>query len=46
VTWAAYLGCGVCVGQCPSGAKSLVRDESEAMSRDVREVVLGEIANS
>lgn len=39
VNWEACMGCGVCVGQCPNEALSLVRDERKGMPLDVRLLV-------
>jgi len=36
VQWSTCMGCGVCVGQCPTGALSLVRDERKGFPLDVR----------
>jgi Fe-S-cluster-containing hydrogenase component 2 len=36
VNWEACIGCGVCVGQCPNEAMSLVRDERKGIPLDVR----------
>jgi ferredoxin len=36
VKWEACMGCGVCVGQCPNKAMSLVRDEKKGVPFDVR----------
>jgi len=36
VCWEACMGCGVCVGQCPNGVLSLVRDEGKGLPLDVR----------
>ncbi len=31
----ACLGCGVCVAKCPSGARTLARDESRGLPLDI-----------
>ena len=36
VDWEACMGCGVCVGQCPNEAISLLRDERKGLPLDVR----------
>ncbi|MFH1735293.1 MAG: 4Fe-4S binding protein [bacterium] len=36
VIWDACMGCGVCEGQCPSGAMSLQLDEKKGIPLDVR----------
>ncbi len=36
VKWETCMGCGVCVGQCPKKAMSLVRDERKGLPLDVR----------
>lgn len=36
VNWEACMGCGVCVGQCPNEAMSLVRDERKGTPLDVQ----------
>jgi len=33
--WSACMGCGVCVGQCPAGALSLVRDMKKGLPLDL-----------
>ena len=36
VNWETCMGCGVCVGQCPTKAMSLARDERKGVPLDVR----------
>jgi len=36
VTWEDCMGCGVCEGQCATGAVTLVRDERKGVPLDVR----------
>jgi NAD-dependent dihydropyrimidine dehydrogenase PreA subunit len=39
VNWDKCLGCGVCEGQCPNSAITLVRDENKGEPLDVRALV-------
>jgi ferredoxin len=39
IDWEACMGCGVCVGQCPNEAMSLVCDERKGVPLDVRLLV-------
>ena len=39
VNWESCMGCGVCVGQCPNEAVTLVRDERKGVPLDVRLLV-------
>jgi Na+-translocating ferredoxin:NAD+ oxidoreductase RNF subunit RnfB len=36
VIWESCMGCGVCVGQCPNDAISLVRDQKKGMPFDIK----------
>jgi Pyruvate/2-oxoacid:ferredoxin oxidoreductase delta subunit len=45
VKWETCMGCGVCVGQCPSKAMSLVRDERKGMPLDVRLLAQKQVIN-
>ncbi|NNG16106.1 MAG: 4Fe-4S binding protein, partial [Gemmatimonadales bacterium] len=38
VTWESCMGCGVCEGQCETGAIALVLDERKGIPLDVREI--------
>ena len=45
VNWEACMGCGVCVGQCPNEAMSLVRDERKGIPLDVQLLALEQAVN-
>ena len=45
MNWETFMGCGVCVGRCPSEAMTLVRDERKGIPLDVR-LLAQELAES
>jgi ferredoxin len=41
VDWEKCMGCGVCEGQCETGAITLVRDARKGIPLDVRVIGVG-----